>query len=150
MSLTRTQKRGAITARLTIDLIRANIVAYKEGTDFDASASEVLLGAALFVGQAEGRPMTAAKAAAYIGMPRATAVRKLNEMKAAGVADVTPDGRHWRLVFDANGERTKRTADLIEEKARAIHKAALELSKMDAKLIVACAGEWLPFFGLLG
>jgi hypothetical protein len=131
VSLSRVQRRGAITARLTIDLIRANIVAYKEGTDFDASASEVLLGAALFVGQAEGKPMTAAKAAAYIGMPRATAVRKLQEMKVGGVAEVSPDGRHWRLTFDATSERAKRTAELIEEKASAIQKAAAKLSKMD-------------------
>jgi hypothetical protein len=68
---------------------------------FAANADDLLLVAAVFVGQEEGKTMPAAKFAAYAGLPRPTAVRKLKELEAAGIVTALDGGRYvladgWR------------------------------------------------------
>ena len=47
--------------------------------------SLLLIGSAIMVGHAEDKPMNATKIAQYIGLPRSTVIRKLNQFLRAGV-----------------------------------------------------------------
>ncbi len=59
-----------------------------------SNADDLLLVAGVAVGQAEGKPMKAGKGALYVGMPRATTIRKLRELEARGVVRVLPGGQY--------------------------------------------------------
>ena len=60
-----------------------------------ADHSLLLIGSAIMVGHAEDRPMNATKIAHYIGLPRSTVVRKLNEFLRSGV--ITRHGNVYLL-----------------------------------------------------
>ncbi|EHP42310.1 hypothetical protein OR16_15314 [Cupriavidus basilensis OR16] len=69
---------------------------------FASHAGDVLLVCAVAVGDLEGKPMTAWKLAAYVGMPRPTIVRRLARMARAGL--VARDGR-GRYSLTTEGRR---------------------------------------------
>lgn len=75
----------ALVARALLDALRAFGAAYLGHKRFGARADELVLLAAVFVGQAEGRPMNASKLADYAGMPRPTVIRKLQALARRGV-----------------------------------------------------------------
>jgi predicted transcriptional regulator len=50
-----------------------------------ADHSLLLIGTAIMVGHAENKPMNATKIAHYVGLPRSTVIRKLNEFLRIGV-----------------------------------------------------------------
>ena len=74
--------------------------------------SLLLIGSAIMVGHAENRPMNATKIAHYVGMPRSTVIRKLNEFLRAGViarhgnvyllSETCPQSDEVRYGSDAN------------------------------------------------
>lgn len=53
---------------------------------------DLLICVALFVGQAEGRPMSAAKVAVYIGIPRGTVARRLAGLVRDGLVERNSHG----------------------------------------------------------
>lgn len=67
---------------------------YLQTDRFGAVADDLLLGCAIFVGQAEGRPMPVSKLADYAGVARPTATRKLAKMHAIGVLERNAAGRY--------------------------------------------------------
>lgn len=80
--------------RLLLDVARI-LSAGVLGKDRQAThADELLLVAAVFIGQAEGKPMKAAKLATYAGMPRPTAIRKLKAFQARGMVHLVDGGRY--------------------------------------------------------
>lgn len=124
------RQRLAIT-RMAVWVVRAIAKEYL-GTDMAGSvADDVLLVIAIFIGQAERRPMTAAKLADYAGMPRATVVRKLRELKARGLVELT-DGHATLPTEKLNAPGL---TDAVAQAAREIHRLAANLSKMDAEPI---------------
>lgn len=64
---------------------------------FASHAGDVLLLCAVAVGHGEGKPMTAHKLAGYVGMPRPTAVRRLQHLCALGLVQ-RGDGGRFRLT----------------------------------------------------
>ena len=50
-----------------------------------ADHSLLLIGSAIMVGHAENKPMSATKITQYIGLPRSTVIRKLNQFLRDGV-----------------------------------------------------------------
>jgi DNA-binding IclR family transcriptional regulator len=98
-----------------------------------SSCDDVLLCAAVYIGQCEGRLMTAGKLAEYIGMPRPTAFRKLHTLKERGVLDVSKSGR-W-CVSNNLPEISAKISRSVDALVPIIHRAAAELSKLDAKPI---------------
>jgi DNA-binding IclR family transcriptional regulator len=92
-------------------------------------ADDVLLCAALFIGQYEGRPMTAAKIAAYIGMPRPSAIRKLEGLMVRGIVTQSA-AKHWVIASDKR-EIEARANIVVPAVCRRIAKATAELSKLD-------------------
>jgi hypothetical protein len=54
---------------------------------FGTHVDIVLVACAVVIGHTEGRPFTAAKLAQFVGMPRSTALRKLNALVDLGVIE---------------------------------------------------------------
>ncbi|MGA7438779.1 MAG: hypothetical protein WBW32_11715 [Luteibacter sp.] len=107
-----------------LDVLRTFGAAYL-GTDrFGTHADELALLMAVLIGTAESRPMTAAKIAGYAGVPRPSAVRKLDRLARRGVLEKI--GRRYVLpasvadsapVMRAAGEarkRIRRAADAMD------------------------------------
>ena len=70
-----------------------------------ADHSMLLIGAAIMVGHAEGKPMSATKIAQYIDLPRSTVIRKLNQFLNAGV--IARHGNMYLLSAERAGNQTK-------------------------------------------
>lgn len=119
-----------VTAQLTIDLVKVSI-AYLQDSDEPIMPGDVLLVMALVVSEMEGRYMSAAKAAAYIGMPRPTAVRRLESLRERGMVVMHPNRRWQAKILTPDKMRTCIT--VVDEKIRLIHKVSADLSKMDSQ-----------------
>jgi predicted transcriptional regulator len=70
-----------------------------------ADHSLLLIGSAIMVGHAEDKPMNATKIAHYIGLPRSTVIRKLNQFLKAGV--IARDGNVYLLSIERAHNQTK-------------------------------------------
>ncbi|QOE32768.1 helix-turn-helix domain-containing protein [Achromobacter phage Mano] len=123
--------REIILARVTISMVRTVVAEILKDERFGTRADDAVLCCAIFVGQAEHKPMTAAKLAEYAGIPRPTVVRKLRQLQVEGIVRVL-DGGQAELVADllADGLQAA-TARSI----RVINTAASRLSKMDTHRI---------------
>lgn len=58
---------------------------------FGSRTHLLLIGAAVFLGTIEGRPLTATKLAAFVGMPRATVIRRLRTLCRRGAIERSGD-----------------------------------------------------------
>jgi IclR helix-turn-helix domain len=65
----------------------------------------LLIGSAIMVGHAENRPMNATKIAHYVGLPRSTVIRRLNEFLRFGV--IVRDGNVYLLSEERAHNQTK-------------------------------------------
>ena len=93
-----------------------------------ADHSVLLIGTAIMVGHAENRPLNATKIAHYIGMPRSTVIRKLNEFLRAGV--IARQGN----VYLLSEERAHNQTKYVTEAMRIFRTAekSLKASKLGA------------------
>jgi len=104
-----TKQQRLVIARLMIDMFRT----FYQGDDdrFGSNADLILVVCAIAVGSHTGRPMGVTKIANYIGMPRASVVRKIAYLREKGW--VEPVGRSkWRLNEEA--------ANMLKPTARAL------------------------------
>lgn len=60
---------------------------------FGTQVGDLLVRAGIYLGTIEAQPMTAAKLAAYVGIPRPTVVRRLRALERRGL--VERRGRTW-------------------------------------------------------
>lgn len=125
--------RELVIARLTISLVRSIASEILDTKRFGTSADDVILCCAIFIGQAERKPMTAAKLAQYAGMPRPTVVRKLRQFARGGIVNVSDSGQ----VSLAADILSAGTLAVTESNVRTIHRAAGALSKMDTSRIAS-------------
>jgi predicted transcriptional regulator len=93
-----------------------------------ADHSLLLIGSAIMVGHAENRPMNATKISHYVGLPRSTVIRKLNELLRTGVV-----ARHGN-VYLLSEERAHNQTKYVTEAMRIFYTAekSLKASKLDA------------------
>jgi biotin operon repressor len=76
-------------ARCTLANIQAISRAYMEPKGFGTADMGIfLIGIAVFIGMAEGRPMSANKVSQFLGIPRATVARKLAQMRERGMVEI--------------------------------------------------------------
>ncbi|MDF3106943.1 helix-turn-helix domain-containing protein [Burkholderia semiarida] len=87
--------------RILDDMRQLSIALLRERR-FASRAGDVLLLVGVAIGDLEARPMTAYKLASYVGMPRATVIRRLASLARAGL--VERDGRR-RYVLTPEGKR---------------------------------------------
>jgi DNA-binding IclR family transcriptional regulator len=116
MAIQKARER-AIVAKLMLDTMREFGAAYLKRKRFGSSADELLLLAAVLVGQAEGRPMATAKVAEYAGVARPSAIRKLDRMVKRGIVEKV-DGRYLIPEHVANSARVLRAADAARKRIR--------------------------------
>lgn len=92
-----------------------------------ADHSLLLIGSAIMVGHAENKPMGATKIAQYIGLPRSTVIRKLNQFLKAGVI-----ARHGD-VYLLSKERAQNQSKYVSEAMRIFRLAEkrLKASELD-------------------
>ena len=76
-----------------------------------ANYSLLLIGSAIMVGHAENRPMNATKIANYVGLPRSTVIRKLNEFLRVGA--VARQGNVYLLSEERAHNQTKYVAQAM-------------------------------------
>lgn len=126
---------GLITARLIIDLLRSTVEIFLLKSGATASIDEAVMCAALFVAQAEGKPLTAGKLAAFVGMPRPSVIRKLHSLMSRGFVRQDKDKR-WHISLDRQ-EITRRSRLVLATHIIQIDRAAKELSKMDGLKVAA-------------
>jgi predicted transcriptional regulator len=89
--------------------------------------SLLLIGTAIMVGHAENKPMNATKIAHYVGLPRSTVIRKLNEFLRVGVI-----ARHGN-VYLLSEERANNRTRYVEKAMRIFRTAekSLKVSEFD-------------------
>lgn len=91
---------------------------------FGSRTGYLLIAAAVYIGTIEGRPMTAAKIAAFIGMPRPTVIRRLSDLCDHGVVERV---RSTYRTPQKRVERTRRRSHAAL--VRLVRAACEELSK---------------------
>lgn len=120
-----------ILSRFMIDYARVLLRAMAPTRRNAEGLADAVLIAAVYVGQMEGRPMTAYKLAQFCGITRPTVVRKIRELVAAGLLEMH-EGVPRVPVHIIEGEAF---AANVTELAALINKAARDLSKLDTKAI---------------
>lgn len=125
--------RKPIVAKLVLDIFRTFSEEVFSTPKICRYSDELLLTCGIYVGQHEGRPMTAAKLANYMGMPRPTVVRKVRALEQAGIVSITGQRRHIIMSAhrraDGGAETLRRMDSMVLQAAREL------LSKMDTKRI---------------
>ncbi|QOZ25263.1 helix-turn-helix domain-containing protein [Bradyrhizobium sp. CCBAU 51753] len=84
-----TKSRLYHVTRLWVELTRQlhRTVAPEMQHQFGSRIGLLLIGAAVYISTVEGRPMTASGLAAFVGMPRATLIRRLARLRRLGIVD---------------------------------------------------------------
>jgi predicted transcriptional regulator len=97
----RSERFALASAYIALTRVMVDSVFGKEPADH----SLLLIGAAIMVGHAEDKPMSATKIAQYIDLPRSTVVRKLNQFLKAGV--IARHGNVYLLSMERAHNQTK-------------------------------------------
>ena len=120
----------AALARMYIDLTLAfHASAYAPGAaPSEADANLALVGVAVMLGHAEGRPMNASQLASLTNMPRTSILRRLDALIASGLV-VRVGSRYAVEPGHATGVPHRDAFELILSKAFAV--LGPHLSKMD-------------------
>jgi hypothetical protein len=126
-------REGLIATRMLIDVMRTAAVLFFMEDHAASLSDELMICFALFVGQAEGRLLTAGKTATYIGMPRPTVVRKMRALQARGLVDQAAK-RTYRLAIDRD-DVAKRLNAAVDACTKHIHRASSDLSRLDTRAI---------------
>ena len=133
MPHTKAPPKPAAVAKLALDLLRESIYPQvgKLGVEPDQWGTLIdlmVIQFALVLGQADGKLMSATKVSQYLGLPRTTVIRKLNQMLDAGVVEKMP-GNRYRLAQEYL--HSKLFDETFKRKARHINRTACLLSKTD-------------------
>jgi hypothetical protein len=88
------------------------------GKRFGSCADELVLIAAVLIGQAEGKPMNASKLATYAGIPRTTVIRKLQALARRGVLERIDSGLYALPDRVVNSAPVLRAADASRKRIR--------------------------------
>lgn len=116
-SIRQARQRAALAAAL-LDVLRAFGAAYLGHKRFGARADELVLLAAVFVGQAEGKLMGASKLADYAGIPRPTVIRKLRALARRGVLERIDGGLYALPARVVNRAAVLHAADAARKRIR--------------------------------
>jgi hypothetical protein len=122
-------ERGKIVAELVIFIFKNAALDILKTKRYTSSADSIIVMCGIWIGQAEGKPMTAAKLAQFIGMPRATVIRKVNDLLKLGI--VSEVGNGLLMVRLDSAELVAIHKAGISANAKHIHSASRRLSKLD-------------------
>jgi len=119
--------------RAILDILKLASSAYLGHDKLGDSGSDLIVGMAIIIGHADGKPMTATDISNYIGMPRTTVLRRLNLLIANNIVEVIDD--RGRLCFVLTKINDPKVLDNFLHIARKAIASADVLSKMDGKAI---------------
>lgn len=122
--------RDLVMGGLALKLIHSICVTMFRREDFGTLADLCLLCCSIYIGQAEGRPMSMTKLASYTGMPRATVIRKVRTMVDMGIVELV-NGKLAALRLD--GIDRKQAERESEQRMKMVVREAAKLSKMDTR-----------------
>lgn len=118
-----------ILARYILESIKEISTAFFNDPQFGSNSDQVLLCAAIFVGQGERKPMTAAKLAEYVGIPRATVIRKVKLLQERGLIQECAETK--QLILTTPKLDSARMSQAVMTICTKLHEASRELSKLD-------------------
>lgn len=122
--------RRMVVMRLVIDMLRDCYAAYFDDGNFGGSAELILICMVISMGQIEGKPVSASTIADYLGIPRATAMRKLTELQSLDlVRRVSRTSYIFKPLDVPPGQLQIRTLATLE---RRIHEASTALLKLNS------------------
>jgi predicted transcriptional regulator len=104
----RKERLALATAYIALTRVMVDSVFGKKPADH----SLLLIGCAIIVGHAENRPMNATKISHFVGLPRSTVIRKLNEFSRIGMV-----ARHGK-VYLLSEERARNQTKYVTEAMR--------------------------------
>jgi len=111
-----------------IDIMRNLHSAYVPSSELFGSRMETFfIGLCVALGDIEGRPFSAAKIAAYMGMPRTTVTRKLNRLQSWDL--VRRQGRRYHMQENLLNSLIGMRA--YQRMRRMLNKASEEMTVLD-------------------
>lgn len=120
--------KRVIVFKMLLELMHVICAAYFQKKRLAACADDIALLSAIFVGQAERRPLNPSKLSDLAGMARPTVIRKLERMELAGLVERYGNGG-FRLRHEVTNEPSVLMA--AAECRKIIVKGAARLSKLD-------------------
>lgn len=127
-TMVRGEARGLVSKTL-IEVLRALTMSIFDTPNLGDRVEEILIVAAIVVGQAEGRLMCASDIANYVGLPRATVIRKLRTVDMARMLGKAKQGnRACYYIKDPNNEKG---LVHVRKAMFALKQCCEQLSKMD-------------------
>jgi hypothetical protein len=135
----KTRKRALIAASLFVDMFRSISEEVFSSNKAPAIVDNAVICAALYVGECEGRKMTATKISAYVGISRPTVIRRLEAMRRQKAVIQNAD-KSWRLMLE-NREVAAFSRAITDRHLKLLHKAFKELSKLDTSTFDATTGR---------
>ena len=134
-----------VTVKTTLEIMRLFSTAYFKAKHYGSCATDFVVVAAVFVGQAEGRPLNASKISNFAGLPRPTVIRKLAELQTAGI--VARQGNAYSVPPDVANSNEIVNAAMAARKQ--IVDAAAKLSKLDTKGIAVPTSWAISLFPMI-
>lgn len=120
-----------VVLKMTIEIVVVLCKAYFDEKRPSDRVNDMLICAALIVGQVEGHPLNASKVADWVAMARPTVIRRLESLEKRGIVERI--GKRFKVRQEvANSERVLAVG--VEARAL-IANASRQLSKLDSKAI---------------
>lgn len=127
-----------VIAKMLIEVMRLLTSTYFEVDTFGSMADEVLLCIAVFIGQAEGRPFNAYKLASFVGVPRASVIRKMKQLEKRGAVQRKSSGVY---VLPIDALNSREVINTLAPVIQCIVDTGRQLSKMDSVQVVKRPSE---------
>jgi predicted Rossmann fold nucleotide-binding protein DprA/Smf involved in DNA uptake len=124
MQLYRAKDR-ALIGQLIIDLLktsynaRSRALRGKGKPHLAAEIESMLLNWSVLIAQVNGKPKNASEIGRYLGIPRVTAQRKLDELESLGVV-IRRGGRYYMAELNVGDEYIDRCLSLIKRASKII------------------------------
>lgn len=131
-------KQRELVTKMVLEILRlisTEVLKTPEGVlDFP----DLILCMALLMAQAQGKPMSPAKAGQYVGIPRATAVRRIAGLQAMGVVEIDPDTNKVSVSIPLlNAYDSLKVTGKIQG---LIHSTCLDLTRLDTGRVEKAVG----------
>lgn len=118
--------------RMMLDILRIVTEGYLHHTNDPLDAQDFRLGVAAALGQTEGKLMTAAQMGRYVGIPRATAIRRVAALAARGLLRIDPDSGTVHIPLEIlNAEQALKVSSRVQELIHQTCDSLAKVSKVD-------------------
>lgn len=128
-----TRQSRLMIAKLMLKLMQHYSSAVFDDPDYGKNAQDIIILLGVAVGHHEGKPMTAAKLANYVCVPRATVVRRVSVMAERDL--LVLNGQKQILLSESANQKAAKAAPKLTKPA-IVHTAVM-LSKLDTDTLAS-------------